>query len=93
MPHFQEKFIFKLLMDYGIYAIANIGRLKVFVGDVHSIKVNWPRMLEMLNSGKYPHAALQQEWQKSGQQRHFTFHTKKEIAGDREIIGIEQIQK
>ncbi|BAY24351.1 hypothetical protein NIES2100_41460 [Calothrix sp. NIES-2100] len=80
-------------MASGIYAIANIGRLKVFIGDIHSIQLNWPRMLEMLNSGKYPHAALQQEWQKVGQHRHFTFHTHKEIAGDREIIGIEQLER
>jgi hypothetical protein len=80
-------------MSSKIYAIANIGRFKLFVGDVHSIKLIWPGTLEMLNSGNYPHAALQQEWQKVGQQRHFTFHTHKEIAGNRQILGIEQLEK
>jgi hypothetical protein len=80
-------------MSSGIYAIANIGRFKVFVGDVHSIKLNWPGTLEMLNSGNHPHAALQQEWQKVRQHRHFTFHTHQEIAGNQEILGIEHLEK
>ncbi|MDZ8050465.1 MAG: hypothetical protein RMX68_010105 [Aulosira sp. ZfuVER01] len=79
-------------MASGIYAIANIGRFKLFVGDVTSIKVLWPPILNMLNTGTYPHAALQQEWQQFGKLRRFTFHTHKEIAGDREIIGIENLQ-
>ncbi|MBD2354727.1 hypothetical protein H6G41_08805 [Tolypothrix sp. FACHB-123] len=79
-------------MATGIYAIANIGRFKVFVGDVSSIKLVWPEILEMLNSGNYPHTALQQEWQQLGQQRHFTFHTRKDIVGDGEILGIEQLE-
>jgi hypothetical protein len=79
-------------MASGIYAIANIGRFKLFVGDVTSMKVVWPPILKMLNSGTYPHAALQQEWQQFGQLRRFTFHTQKEIAGDRNIIGIEHLQ-
>ncbi|BAY07111.1 hypothetical protein [Calothrix sp. NIES-2098] len=79
-------------MSYRIYAIANIGRFKLFVGDLHILKVVWPPMLEMLNAGTYPHAELQQEWQQLQQQRHFTFHTRNEISGDREIIGIENLQ-
>jgi hypothetical protein len=94
--YFKSKKIFinfSLVMASGIYAIANIGRFKVFVGDVNSVKLVWPTILEMLNTGTYPHAELQREWQQLGQQRHFTFHTQKEIAGNREIIGIEQMER
>jgi len=79
-------------MASGIYAIANIGRFKIYVSDVNHIKLIWPSILDMLNSGKYPHLALQQEWEQLRQQRYFTFHTQNEIAGDPEIIGIEQLQ-
>ncbi|MBD2165290.1 hypothetical protein H6G04_12880 [Calothrix membranacea FACHB-236] len=79
-------------MASGIYAIANIGRFKLYVSDVNHIKKIWPAMLDILNSGKHPHLALQQEWQKLAQQRYFTFHTQNEIAGNREIIGIEQLK-
>ncbi|WP_313933808.1 hypothetical protein [Calothrix sp. FACHB-168] len=81
-----------MLMASGIYAIANIGRFKVFVGDVHSIKLVWPGILDMLNSGSYPHTALQQEWRQVSQQRHFTFHTQQEIQNNPEIVGIEQLE-
>ncbi|MDZ7959745.1 MAG: hypothetical protein RMY34_17985 [Aulosira sp. DedQUE10] len=79
-------------MASGIYAIANIGRFKVYVSDVNHIKLIWPSILDTLNSGNHPHSALQQEWQHLGQQRYFTFHTQNEIAGNREIIGIEQLK-
>ncbi|MBW4562941.1 MAG: hypothetical protein KME32_17695 [Mojavia pulchra JT2-VF2] len=79
-------------MASGIYAIANIGCFKLFVGDVSNIKINWPPLMDMLNSGNYPHMALQEEWNRVGEQRSFTFHTQDEIASNREIIGIEQIE-
>ncbi|BAY30349.1 hypothetical protein NIES2107_21930 [Nostoc carneum NIES-2107] len=79
-------------MASGIYAIANIGRFKLYVSDVNHIKKIWPSMLEVLNSGQHPHSALQQEWQQLAQQRYFTFHTQNEIAGNREIIGIERLK-
>ncbi|AFY34837.1 hypothetical protein [Calothrix sp. PCC 7507] len=80
-------------MSSKIYAIANIGRLKLFVSDVSNIKVVWPPQLEILNSGNHPNAALQEEWNREGDKRRFTFHTHKEIAGNREIIGIEQLEQ
>ncbi|WP_017653892.1 hypothetical protein [Fortiea contorta] len=46
----------------------------------------------MLNSGNHPHAALQAEWNREGDRRHFTFHTRKEIAENQQIIGIEQLE-
>ncbi len=80
-------------MTSKIYAIANIGHLKLFVGDTSNLKVVWPPQLAILNSGNHPHAALQEEWNRVGEKRRFTFHTHKEIAGNREIIGIEQLEQ
>ncbi|MBW4641553.1 MAG: hypothetical protein KME23_00730 [Goleter apudmare HA4340-LM2] len=80
-------------MSDQIYAIANIGRFKLFVGDVSRITVLWPPQLAILNSGNHPHTALQEEWNLAANQRRFTFHTRKEIEGNREIIGIEHLEK
>ncbi|MBD2385482.1 hypothetical protein [Cylindrospermum sp. FACHB-282] len=79
-------------MASGIYAVANIGRFQIFVGDASNIETAWPPLMAMLNSGTYPHGALQEEWNKQGEQRRFTFHTRKEIAGNQGIIGIEQLE-
>lgn len=79
-------------MSSGIYAVANIGRFQLFVGDASAIETTWPRLMAILNSGTHPHAALQAEWNKQGEQRRFTFHTCQEIAGNQGIIGIEQIE-
>jgi hypothetical protein len=75
-----------------VYAIATVGRFQLFVGDVSRITVLWPPKLALLNSGKHPHTALQEEWKRTGNQRRFTFHTRKEIEGNHEIIGIEHLE-
>jgi hypothetical protein len=80
-------------MTSEIYAVANIGRLKLFVGDVSNIKVVWPPQLAILNHGNHPNTVLQEEWNREGKKRRFTFHTRAEIAGNREIIGIEQLEQ
>lgn len=80
-------------MTSEIYAVANIGRLKLFVGHVSNIKVVWPPQLASLDNGNHPNTVLQEEWNREGKRRHFTFHTCKEIAGNREIIGIEQLEQ
>jgi hypothetical protein len=79
-------------MASGIYAVANIGRFKLFVGDASNIEKAWPPLMAMLNSGTHPNATLQEEWNKQGEQRRFTFHTGQEIAGNQGIIGIEQLE-
>jgi len=78
-------------MASGIYAIAHIGSLKVYVCDTSNIRNCWPPMLEQLNQGTYPHASLQKAWKTEGGKRRFTFHTYQDIACDPEIIGIEQL--
>jgi len=78
-------------MSSGIYAIAHIGNLKLFVGEASKLSQKWPPMLAQLNSGKFPHAMLQQVWITEGGKRHFSFHTKAEIIGDLDILGIEEL--
>lgn len=78
-------------MASGIYAIAHIGNLRLYVGDASKIKQKWPKLLNQFNSGTYPHALLQQEWNKQQGNRRFTFHTYKDIASDTQIINIEQL--
>jgi hypothetical protein len=79
-------------MTSGIYAIANIGRLKLFVSDASKVKEKWPPLLAILESGKHPNTVLQEEWNQEANQRRFTFHTRREIAANPEIIGIEQLE-
>ncbi len=79
-------------MASGIYAIANIGRRKLYVGDVSSISEKWPQLLAMLSSGTHPDSPLQEEWNREGHKRYFTFHSWQEIVDNQEIVGIEQLE-
>ncbi|MBD2102298.1 hypothetical protein [Leptolyngbya sp. FACHB-261] len=78
-------------MASGVYALAHIGHLRLYVGDASAIKKLWPLLLEQLNSGTYPNAALLDAWNREGDKRRFSFHTLKDIATDRAIIGIERL--
>ncbi|HEY9635731.1 MAG TPA: hypothetical protein V6D14_20165 [Coleofasciculaceae cyanobacterium] len=78
-------------MASGIYAIAHIGHLKLYVCDTSKIHSNWPLILAQLNRGSYPNAKLQQVWNTEGGKRYFTFHTRKELECDREIVGLEKL--
>jgi hypothetical protein len=79
------------VMASGIYAVANIGHLKLYVGEASRIGSLWPPLLAQLNAGTYPNIALQKMWNVEEGKRHFTFHTQKDLARDREIIGLEQL--
>ena len=78
-------------MPSGIYAVAHIGHLKLYVGDASRLKSTWSPLLAQLNSGTYPNTALQTVWNAEGGKRYFTFHTRKDLAQEQEIIGIEQL--
>ena len=75
-------------MASGIYAIAHIGHLKLYVGETSGIKNVWPPLLAQLDNGTYPNATLQKVWNLEGGKRRFTFHTWKDLA-NQEIIGLE----
>lgn len=78
-------------MASGIYAVAHIGHLKLYVSDASRLHSTWSLLLAQLNSGTYPNTALQTVWNAEGGKRHFTFHTRKDLAQEQEIIGIEQL--
>ena len=78
-------------MPSKIYAVAHIGHLKLYVGDTSQIRSIWPSLLAQLDSGTYPNTDLQKLWNAEGGKRYFTFHTRKDLAQQREIIGIEQL--
>ncbi|HBB34494.1 MAG TPA: hypothetical protein DDZ80_25590 [Cyanobacteria bacterium UBA8803] len=78
-------------MASGIYAVAHIGHLKLYVCDASNIHKKWPPILAQLNSGTHPYTSLQAVWNAEGGKRYFTFHTRKELASDRDILGIEKL--
>ncbi len=78
-------------MASGIYAIAHIGHLKLYVCDSSHLQKTWPLILAQLNSGTHPNTALQETWNAEGGKRHFTFHTKKDLVNNQEIIEIEKL--
>jgi hypothetical protein len=78
-------------MTSGIYAIAHIGNLKLYVGECNKLSQKWPPILSQLHHGTYPHSLLQQAWNTEGDKRYFTFHIKEEIIGDPEIVGVEEL--
>lgn len=77
-------------MSSGIFAVANIGKLKLYVGEVHHLKPRWQSIMMQLMQGQYPDLRLQQAWQEAGDQRKFTFHTAKEISENTQILGRQQ---
>lgn len=78
-------------MASGIYAIVHIGHLKLYVDDASRIKDTWPSLLAQLDGGIYPNIPLQTAWNQYKGKRHFTFHTRKDLAAMTEIIGLEQL--
>lgn len=78
-------------MASGIYAIAHIGHLKLYIGDASHIHSIWPPLLAQLNSGTYPNAVLQAVWNTEGNKRYLSFHTQQELAAHPEIVRIEQL--
>lgn len=78
-------------MAFDIYAVAHIGDLKLYVSLANKIHSNWPPLFAQLNQGTYPNAMLQQVWNEEEGKRYFTFHTRKELESDQEIVGLEKL--
>ena len=70
-----------------IYAVANFGTIRLYVGQVKHLKTRWPKMLEQLEQGRFPEPTIQSEWAKHKGERRFTFHTPKEIKTDSQLRG------
>jgi hypothetical protein len=77
-------------MKSGIFAVANIGNLKLYVGEIHHLQTRWRLLMMLFINGKFPHSQLQAAWNQSGEERKFTFHTANEIAQNQQILGKKQ---
>ena len=77
-------------MKSGIFAVVNIGDLKIYVGETHRIQTRWRAMMMLLMNGEFPHSQLQAAWNLKGEERRFTFHRADEIVDNHEILGRKQ---
>ena len=80
-------------MSSGIYAVANIGKYRLYVGETHQLKPRWAKMMALFAQGTFPSKKIQQAWQESGKERRFTFHTAAQVAEDKTIVGYRQFLK
>ena len=74
-------------MASGIYAVANFGTIRLYVGEVKHLKTRWPKMLGQLEQGIFPEPTIQAEWTVHKGDRRFTFHTPDEIKADEQLRG------
>ncbi|MEO0433829.1 MAG: hypothetical protein AAF151_19265 [Cyanobacteria bacterium J06656_5] len=80
-------------MSSGIFAVANVGKYRLYVGESHQLKARWAKMMTMFVQGTFPSQKIQQAWQESSKERKFTFHTAKEISEDTKLYGYRQFLK
>lgn len=74
-------------MPSGIYAVANFGTVRMYVGEVRHLKTRWPKMLMQLEQGIFPDTTIQAEWIAHRGDRRFTFHTPAEIRSEMTLRG------
>lgn len=81
-------------MSSGIFAVATIGKYRLYVGETHQLKERWAKMLALFAKGDFPSEKLQKAWQASNKERKFTFHTAAEISADKDLLlGYRQFLK
>ncbi|MEM9809299.1 MAG: hypothetical protein AAF959_28955 [Cyanobacteria bacterium P01_D01_bin.56] len=80
-------------MSSGIFAVATIGKYRLYVGETHLLKERWAKMLTLFAKGDFPSDKLQKAWQESNKERKFTFHTAEQISEDKQIFGYRQFLK
>lgn len=74
-------------MASGIFALANIGSVRLYVGEAHHLKTRWPQIMARLEQGQFADQTVQAAWQRSAGERRFTFHTAQDIKQDESIRG------
>lgn len=77
-------------MASGIFALVNIGPIRLYIGAVHHLKTRWPDILNQLEQGTFADPAVQQAWKTVQGDRRFSFHTADEINADETIRGRQQ---
>jgi len=80
-------------MTTGIYAIANFGKIKLYVGEVKHLKTRWPKMVAQLEQGTFPDQDIQREWQLCRGDRRFTFRTAEQVEADLQLRGRKIFRK
>ncbi len=80
-------------MSSGIFAVATIGKYRLYVGETHQLEDRWAKMMVMFAQGKFPSEKLQQAWQESSKERKFTFHTAQQIHEEKSLFGYRQFLK
>ena len=80
-------------MSSGIFAVATIGKYRLYVGESHQLKARWAKMMALFAQGQFPSPKIQQAWQESSKERRFTFHTAKEIEKETTLFGYRQFLK
>jgi hypothetical protein len=74
-------------MSSEIYAIANLGSVRFYVGQVQHLKTRWPKMMLDLEQGTFPNQEVLAAWQANKQSRRFTFHTAEDVNADLHLYG------
>lgn len=80
-------------MKSGIFAVMNIGNLRLYVGEMHRFKERWERIMVQLEQGQCKHAALQAEWVKCSGDRKVTFHTLADLQAETTLLRYKQFVK
>ncbi len=77
-------------MASGIFAVANIGPVRLYVGEAHHIKTRWPQILSLLEQGQFTDAVVQHAWNTTAGDRRFSFHTAQDIDSEDTLRGRQQ---
>lgn len=79
-------------MRSGIFAVVNIGKLRLYIGETHQIEERWSPVLQQLSQGMHPNSTLQEEWERHKGQRRLTFHVAQDLISDRSLLGRAQLK-
>ena len=80
-------------MKSGIFAVVNIGQLRLYIGEMHNFKQRWEPLLQQLSQGQCKHVGLQAEWDKHKGERKVTFHTIDDLKSERTLLKYKQFVK
>jgi hypothetical protein len=77
-------------MKSGIFAVANIGEIRFYIGEVHHLHTRWRDMLGQLQAGTYPDSRVQTAWTTTQGDRRFTFHTADSLRSETDLLNRER---
>lgn len=80
-------------MKSGIFAVVNIGQLRLYVGEMHQFQQRWDPLLQKLNEGQCKHSELQAEWNQHQRERKVTFHTLEDLKPETTLLRYGQFVK